>query len=121
MILVTGATGTIGGDLLVRLCSAGAPVRALVRSPERGDDLRGYDCELAVGRYDDRAALDAALRGVDRVFLVSRAGERQVEEESAVIDAVGRAGGAHVVKVGAIGCADPDQPFGRFVASHARL
>ncbi|MGW0202705.1 NmrA family NAD(P)-binding protein, partial [Nonomuraea sp. NPDC003201] len=36
MILVTGATGNVGSELVAALASAGRPVRALVRDPRRG-------------------------------------------------------------------------------------
>jgi uncharacterized protein YbjT (DUF2867 family) len=35
MILLTGATGTVGGALARQLAAAGEPVRALVRDPDR--------------------------------------------------------------------------------------
>ena len=103
MILVTGATGTVGGYLIQALGKQGAPVRALVRSPEKADILRGYNCQVAVGRFEDADSLDAALRGVDRVFLICPLSERLAALEGAVIDAVRRRGAAHVVKLAAAG------------------
>lgn len=116
MILVTGATGTVGSEVVSQLCSAGAPVRALVRTPERADTLRGYDCEVAVGDYDDPGSLDAAMAGVDRVFLVAPPGEGLAIQEGRVIAAAQRAGGVHVVKLGALGA--DEGGFGRFVDEH---
>jgi uncharacterized protein YbjT (DUF2867 family) len=117
VILVTGATGTVGGYLVRALCKEGAPVRALVSSPERADVLRGYDCGTAVGRYEDPRAMHQALQDVDRVFLVSPASARSAELEGAVLDAVRRAGGAHVVKLAAAGVDQPDRD-GRFLEQH---
>ena len=104
MILVTGATGTVGGHLVDQLSRHGAPVRALVRSQERADVLRGYDCEIAVGSYDDPQSLHRALGGVTKLFLLSPPSEQMAAQELAVLTAV-RAGhgDVHVVKLAAAG------------------
>lgn len=118
MILVTGATGNVGGHLVPLLCGSGAPVRGLVRSPEKAEALRGYDCEVAIGSFEDAESLDEAMRGVDRVFLLSPAGEGQVEAETAVVEAAERSGaGAHVVKLAVLGTS-ADSPV-RMYRNHA--
>ncbi|MFG2880585.1 SDR family oxidoreductase [Streptomyces sp. NPDC048337] len=66
-ILVTGATGRVGGAVVARLRAAGVPVRALVRD---GADRLPADVEAVRGDLGDPASLDAALDGVDAVFLV---------------------------------------------------
>ncbi|MEU5127579.1 NmrA family NAD(P)-binding protein [Streptomyces mobaraensis] len=65
-ILVTGATGTTGSRLTARLTTLGQPVRAASRTPadgSRGVDRYGFD-------WYDPAGHEAALRGVDRLYLV---------------------------------------------------
>jgi uncharacterized protein YbjT (DUF2867 family) len=97
MILLTGATGQIGGAVLERL--AGAPaVRALVRAPA---DLPGV--EVVVGSFDDADSLAAALDGVQTVFLTGRDNPDQVEQHARVLDVAEAAGVRHVVKLSAIG------------------
>lgn len=118
MILVTGATGNVGGELIRILCAADAATRALVRSPEKADALRGYDCELATGNFDDPPSIVAALRGVDALFLASPAGPRQVELESTVLEVAQRAG-VRIVKLAIIGW--DAGGMGRIADSHARI
>ena len=66
-ILVTGATGKVGSRLAKRLAQRGDHVRALVRDPERGTDLREARIELAQGDLLEPESLAAAVRGVDAV------------------------------------------------------
>lgn len=121
MILVTGATGNVGGHLIRDLCQAGAPTRALVRSPERADILRGYDCEIAIGDYTDASSLAPALCDVDRVFLLGRLGPDHVAEEGGVVQAViDHAPEAQVVKLAALGI--DQRPSGsRIQAAHQQI
>lgn len=122
MILVTGATGNVGGALVSRLSTAGVPVRALVRSRERGDNLRGYDVDLAVGSYEDEHALAQALDGVDRVFLLTPANPRMAEQELALVRTAKRvAPSAHVVKLAAAGVDAPGESPVRFMRLHQEV
>ena len=122
VILVTGPTGNVGGALVSRLSTAGAPVRALVRSTVRGDDLRGYDVELAIGTYEDQDSLRAALQGVERVFLLTPASEQMAAQEKALLKAaVEVAPGAHVVKLAAAGVDVPGDSPVRFLRSHQEV
>lgn len=68
MILVTGAAGNVGGELVAALAEAGQPVRALTRSPEPGRFPPGV--EAVPGDLNDPASLRPALEGADGVFLL---------------------------------------------------
>jgi uncharacterized protein YbjT (DUF2867 family) len=75
VILLTGATGTVGAVLLPRLVDAGQPVRALVRDPRRLGRQR-VDVQLALGdlaRLGDARLRRQALRGVDTVVHLAAA------------------------------------------------
>ncbi|HEY3396288.1 MAG TPA: SDR family oxidoreductase [Armatimonadota bacterium] len=103
MILVTGATGTVGTELVKALAAQGAPVRALVHTPAKAATLAGPGVEIVAGDYLDAASLDAALVGVNHVFLLAPPAENQVAMETGVIAAAQRAGVEHVVKLAANG------------------
>jgi uncharacterized protein YbjT (DUF2867 family) len=66
VILLTGATGTVGSALLPRLVASGAPVRCLVRDPRRLGELR-VRVQIALGDLAQPASFRNALRGVDTV------------------------------------------------------
>jgi uncharacterized protein YbjT (DUF2867 family) len=68
MILVTGASGHIGRELVTQLAAAGQPVRALTRSP--GRDQLPPGAEAAGGDLNDPAGLRPALDGAEAVFLL---------------------------------------------------
>jgi uncharacterized protein YbjT (DUF2867 family) len=66
MILLTGATGTVGSALLRRLIAEGIPVRCLVRDPKRLGEHR-VRVQIALGDLGNPASFRNALRGVDTV------------------------------------------------------
>jgi uncharacterized protein YbjT (DUF2867 family) len=99
MILVTGATGTIGSQLFRRLLAAGEHPVAFVRDPQRARARLGDAADLVVGDLDSPETLEAALAGVERVFLLTRQSARQPDWERNVIDAAVRAGARHLVKL----------------------
>ena len=92
-ILVTGASGNVGAQVVRELQARGAPVRAFVRDPGK---LPGV--ELAVGDFSDPESIRRSLEGVDRVFLSSADGPDKVAHETAVVDAAAAAGVDLVVK-----------------------
>jgi NADH dehydrogenase len=67
VILLTGATGLIGGELLPQLLSEGHEVRALVREPRRLAANRVH-VQIALGDLADPFSMRHALRGVDTVI-----------------------------------------------------
>jgi uncharacterized protein YbjT (DUF2867 family) len=100
MILVTGATGKVGSEAVRLLAARQLATRALVRDPSRAPH---GDIEVVTGDFDQPDTLDAAMRGIDTVLLVSPAVPAQ---EIAVIDSAVRQGVAQVIKVTSKASAD---------------
>jgi uncharacterized protein YbjT (DUF2867 family) len=100
MILVTGATGTVGSELLKRLSGLGVNVLALARKADKSAELPGV--EFVTGDLSDKARLGQVMRLTSKVFLLAPAEERQPELEGNVIDAAKGAGVKHIVKLSAL-------------------
>jgi nucleoside-diphosphate-sugar epimerase len=67
-VLVTGATGFLGGALVTRLLADGSHVRALVRSPNKAVELAERGVETVIGDVADRRAVQVALDDVAVVY-----------------------------------------------------
>jgi uncharacterized protein YbjT (DUF2867 family) len=102
-ILVTGATGNVGSRVVHELRGRGVPVRAFVRDTDKAVAMLGDDVELAIGDFGDPGSIQAALDGVDGVFLACSNQPQQVEYENRVIDAAEEAGVRRIVKLSALG------------------
>lgn len=91
-ILVTGATGHVGGRIAQLLSDRAASVRRLARTPAKAPALPG--ASVVQGDYGDRAALDRAMRGIDTVFLASGNAPplKRAGLHGNVIDAAAKAG-----------------------------
>ena len=71
MILVTGASGMVGREVARALRARGLPIRLFARSASKlPADLAGAG-ELVVGEFAERKSVDAAMRGVERLYLTS--------------------------------------------------
>jgi uncharacterized protein YbjT (DUF2867 family) len=112
MILVTGATGTIGREVVAQLVAAGQKPRVLVRSPEKLKHLEGK-IEVVKGDLDDAASLAKAMQGCDKLFLLT-AGVDGPRLEAKAIDAAKAAGIKHVVKLSVLGAEFEAVSFGKW-------
>jgi uncharacterized protein YbjT (DUF2867 family) len=99
MILVIGATGTVGSEVVRALVDRSERVRALVRDPEKAARMLADEVELVRGDLADAESLAEAMDDVQRLFLLAPVDERAVELEGKVLDAAKRAGVEHVVRL----------------------
>lgn len=89
-ILVTGATGHVGRQVVAQLVAAGAPVRALTRNPGAATFPAGV--EVVRGDLLEPASLEPALAGVDRLYLFP-----EPRTATEVVDVAKRAGVRRIV------------------------
>lgn len=122
-ILVTGATGLVGNNVVRSLLDAGHSVRVLVRATADPRPLQGLDIERVTGDVTDPASVAAAVQGAAAVIhaaaevRIGRTGlDRQrlvnVEGTRHVADAARKAGVrlVHVSTCDAIGHGTPESP-----------
>lgn len=111
IILVTGATGYIGGRLVPRLLAAGHRVRCLVRNPDRLSGRRWPGVELVKGDVSNTDSLAAALEGVTQAYyLVHAMGEdspdfrgRDLRQALTFAEACAQAGVRRILYLGGLG------------------
>lgn len=102
MIVVTGATGNAGSEVVRALLARGDGVRAFVRDPGKARALLGGGVELAVGDFADPGSVRAALEGAEALLLSCADDPRRVGWETAAIDAAVAAGVRRIVKLSAM-------------------
>jgi uncharacterized protein YbjT (DUF2867 family) len=117
MLLVTGATGTTGTEVLRGLREREVEVRALIHDEGKADAVRELGAEPMVGEMGDPKTLEPALEGVERAYLVSPLSPMQAEYEQVFVETAKAAGVKQVVKLSLIG-ASKDSPL-RFAKTHA--
>jgi uncharacterized protein YbjT (DUF2867 family) len=105
-ILVTGATGNIGKEVIKQLSARADPnilVKAAVRSPNESINVQGRNVELVEANYDNRQSLDSALSGTDNLFVLTPTHPKLVEFTSNLVNAATKrsTGGPikHIVKL----------------------
>lgn len=117
-VLVTGATGKIGRELVLQLLTRGCPVRAFVRSAEKAAALERSGVEAFPGDFDDVESVERAMEGARSLFLLSPIHRSMAEREEAAMRAAKRAGLSRVVLLSGRG-AEPDSPSS-IIRMHAR-
>lgn len=102
MILITGASGNVGREVLKQIARTGVPVRAAFQSVSKAS-VAPSGVELVTMDYNQPETVKAALKGVDRVFLVGPPTSDLPAMERRAVDEIKRAGVKQVVKLGAMG------------------
>lgn len=119
MILVTGATGKTGGALVEELRARGVPVQAMVRTHAQVAGFRARGVEAIVADYDDPRSLPAAVRGVDKLYLLTAPSIHQADHQIALIDVAKTAGVQYIVKHSGGGAAKGSAS--PFMAQHGQV
>jgi uncharacterized protein YbjT (DUF2867 family) len=115
MIVVTGATGQIGSEVVRQLAEKGEKVRPLIRDPKKAAPLSHPNVMFVMGDFSDPKSLDEAFKGAEKLFLLTNADPNQVQLQRNAIEAAKRAGIKHVVKMSALGASkDAQVSLGRW-------
>jgi uncharacterized protein YbjT (DUF2867 family) len=122
LILLTGATGYVGGRVLARLESQGYRVRCLTRRPDSLRSRVAESTEVVKGDVLDRQSLDAALAGCDAAyyFVHSMGADKDFEREDReaatnFAAAASAAGVRRIIYLGGLG--SPDQKLSKHLRS----
>ena len=114
MILITGATGFVGGHVVRALRESDRAVRCLVRRPDRAQGLTALGCELVQGDVTDAASLRSAVAEVETVvhLVAIRQGKKEqferimVEGTRSLLAAAKQAGVTRFVHMSALGTSE---------------
>jgi len=102
MILITGASGNVGKEVLKQIAQTGVPVRAAFQSASKAATAPS-GVEIVTMDYNDPNTLRGALKGADRVFMVGPPTSDLPALERKAVDEIKRSGAPHVVKLSAMG------------------
>lgn len=103
-ILITGATGQIGGAVLRNLQADDAiTLVAAVRSPQKAKPFAALGIRTVLLDFDKEQTLAPALQGIDRVFLATGYGVDMLRQSKVFLDKARQAGVQHIVHLGACG------------------
>ena len=83
MILITGATGTVGSEVVKRLSAQGRQARALTRDLRKVEADEFPHIEFVQGDFDGADSLQRACSGVEQAFLLSNSSERAEQQQIA--------------------------------------
>jgi uncharacterized protein YbjT (DUF2867 family) len=119
MILITGATGTVGSEVVKRLSAQGMQVRAVTPALRKAEASPVPHVEFVKGDFDDPDSMRRACAGMERAFLLSNSTERAEQQQTAFVEVAKRSGVRHIVKLSQLH-ADVNSP-GRFPRYHGAV
>lgn len=109
MILVIGATGTNGKELVRQLIQKGQQVKAMVRNLEKASDLKQQGVSLVEGDLANIETIKNALIDTDKVFLVSSVNQDYEEQITNFLEAAKASDVKYLIKLSGLG-ADSSSP-----------
>ena len=99
MIAVIGATGNTGRATVKELMALGEDPLCVVRNAQKATEVLGANAKVVVAELSDKAALEKALQGVSRVFVVTGHSPQMVEQQTNVLEAAQKAGVEFLMRI----------------------
>lgn len=119
-ILITGATGNVGTQLVKKLAASNTPFKALVRNGDNSTLLKSLpQATIVTGDLSDPASLSNALQGIDKAFLLTNSSEQAESLQMNFVTAAHQAGVKYIVKLSQF-AAEKHSPV-RFLRYHAKV
>lgn len=102
MILIAGATGQLGGNVVAQLLRKGAKGRfaVLARSAAKAKIYADQGIEVRIADFDEPETLASAFAGIDRLLFISTMSTDRADQQARVVEAAAAAGVRHVVYTG---------------------
>jgi uncharacterized protein YbjT (DUF2867 family) len=111
MILVTGATGQVGAELVLQLLEQDQPVRVFTRDARKVAHL-GSRVEVATGDYDQPETLTAAMQGIEKLYLMTS--EIGADQAGTATEAAKQAGVKQIVLLSSYTSVNPATAIGKW-------
>jgi uncharacterized protein YbjT (DUF2867 family) len=102
-ILIIGATGNIGKELVKLLVKNGENIRVMARPTSNTKELNALGVDLFNGDMGDTDSLKGAMNGIDKVFFATPLVPNMVQLSSNIIDAAKDCGVSHLIKISGAG------------------
>ena len=118
-ILVTGATGVVGSNIIKTLVRNNIAVRASVHKPEKTNYIKAPGVEAVKLEFGDFATIDAALQGIETLLLITPFAREQVEFARRMIDRALLFGVEHIIDLSIMGA--QQEPGTQFSRWHRRV
>ena len=123
MILVTGATGQLGSIVVNELLKKipASQLAVLVRDENKAVAFKEQGVNVRVATYQDSAALNTALQGVEKLLLISSSDlNNRFEQHKNVVDAAKKTGVKHILYTGITMQNTATSPLKDFMSDHFR-
>lgn len=98
MILVFGATGKTGSEIIKQLLIRNVSIRVLIRDPNKADDFKSKGIDVIVADASNIKALNTAFKGINKVYMVLANSENQLKQEKLITDCAKKANVSLLVK-----------------------
>jgi len=103
MILVTGANGTTGRQVIALLARQGLKTRAMVRDLQKAKSLELPNVDIIKADFENSASLEIALARTERAFLLTATSPNRVSQEATFVKIAKQVGIKHVVRLSILG------------------